>query len=321
MVVRGRFAPSPTSFLHLGNARTALLAWLQARAAGGRFILRDEDLDPARSKPEYARAALEDLAWLGLDWDEGPDVGGPAAPYRQSERGELYRAALSVLAARGLLYACRCTRAELREAAAAPHGAPGVYPGTCRPPGRAARPSEVPLEPGAGACDAGRSAHLRLIAEGRITFTDGVYGPQSCDLAAACGDFVVRRADGAWAYQLAVAVDDADMGVTHVVRGDDLLDSTPRQIYLLRCLAKPVPRYTHVPLLLDPSGRRLAKRDGDLTLRALRAAGAMPERVVGYLAFLSGLAPSSTPVRCTELIAGFDLARLDRRPAVVSGEA
>lgn len=296
MLVRGRYAPSPSGRLHLGNARTALLAWLDARSRGGSFVLRVEDLDPQRSKPEHERAQLDDLRWLGLDWDEGPDVGGPHGPYRQSQRGELYAAALARLDT----YPCVCTRKELRESSLAPHGAEPIYPGTCRarssPPGRPA------------------SQRLRVPA-GTIAFEDRLLGPHAQDVAREVGDFVLRRGDGAWAYQLAVVVDDAAMQITDVVRGADLLDSTARQILLQRMLGYPTPRYAHVPLLLGPGGEKLSKRDGAPDLGQLRAIGIDPRRVVAALARSCGLldghaAPDVEHVAARELIAGFALARV-----------
>ena len=199
--------------MHLGNARTALLAWLQVRAAGGRFVMRIEDLDRGRCRPAYERGVLEDLRWLQLDWDEGPDVGGPFGPYRQSECSETYARGCARLDT----YACTCSRKEVREATLAPHGAEPVYPGTCR---------EGPTHPD-------RPAALRWRAPaGTIAVDDAWLGTLRQDIAHDVGDFVVRRSDGAWAYQLAVVVDDARMGITHVLRGEDLCTSTPRQVLL-----------------------------------------------------------------------------------------
>lgn len=292
--LRARYAPSPSGRLHLGNARTALLAWLQARSAGGVFVLRVEDLDPQRSKPEHERAQLDDLRWLGLDWDEGPDVGGPHAPYRQSERHELYREALARLDT----YPCTCTRKELRETSLAPHGLEPIYPGTCR----------------SGPSHPGRLASLRWrVPEGSVGFDDLVLGPCRQDVAREVGDFVLRRGDGAWAYQLAVVVDDAAMAITHVTRGADLLDSTARQILLQRALGLPVPVHAHVPLLVGPDGEKLSKRHGAPDLGQLRERGLDPRLVVGSLARSCGLVPADldpdTRIEPRELLAGFDLAR------------
>ncbi|HLN61721.1 MAG TPA: tRNA glutamyl-Q(34) synthetase GluQRS, partial [Symbiobacteriaceae bacterium] len=274
---RGRFAPTPSGQMHIGNARTALLAWLQIRHAGGRFVLRMEDIDKPRSRPDLAQQILDDLRWLGLDWDEGPDVGGPYAPYTQSEREELYHAALQQLTAEGWLYPCYCSRAEIMAIASAPHGlsAEGpVYPGTCRcltPEQRAERAAR------------GKVPSLRFaMPDEPVAFMDGVAGAQSF-AAGAGGDFVVHRADGIIGYQLAVVVDDAAMQMTDVLRGWDLLDSTPRQLMLYRALGLTPPQFAHVPLLMGPDGSRLSKRHGSVAVASMRAAGAPAERVVGYI--------------------------------------
>lgn len=320
--VRGRFAPSPTGPLHLGNARTALLAWLHARSEGGSFILRIEDLDPDRSRPEAARSIVDDLHWLGIDWDEGPGVGGAFGPYTQSERTERYREVLARLARKGRVYPCHCTRAEVRQAASAPHGPqPTVYkyPGTCRPktPGEWERLAQAgPVFSGEGRQPSYRFA----VSAETIAFADGFAGDQRSNLAESIGDFVVWRSDGVAAYHLAVAVDDAAQEITHVVRGDDLLATTPCQIAVLRALELPVPKYLHVPLMMDESGRRLAKRQGDLTLSALRAAGVSPEAVAGFLAWTCGLLPAPVKARPQELVPGFSLDKVERRPAVLTRE-
>lgn len=279
----GRYAPSPTGDLHLGNLAAALEAWEICRREQGVFILRIEDIDTPRVVPGSEARILEDLRWLGIDWDEGPDIGGPAGPYRQSERGEIYAAALEALNERGLTYLCTCSRKDLREASA-PHGDHGpVYPGSCRDkssaeqaahPGGAAVRFRLPAQPdsGSGSPSSG------------VEFTDRRLGTRRFDLARLCGDFIIRRRDGLWSYQLACAVDDALMGVTHVVRGEDLLDSTPRQLALLRALGLPEPAYEHIPLLADEQGRRLSKRDGSNSLRALRARGLTPDDVRALIA-------------------------------------
>lgn len=267
----GRFAPSPTGPLHLGNLRTALLAWLFARAAGSRFLLRIEDLDAGRVRPEHEAGQLADLLALGLDWD-GEVV-------RQSERGELYAAALARLDT----YPCYCTRAEIREAASAPHGGAGEgrYPGTCRDLSGARR-AERERD--------GRPPALRVRAgESRVAFVDGLAGRHEGTV----DDFVVRRNDGAWAYNLAVVVDDADQGVEQVVRGADLLDSTPRQLWLARTLGLPEPVHAHVPLVLGPDGARLAKRHRAVTLGERPEP---PDEVRALLARSLGLAaPGEVP--------------------------
>lgn len=269
-----------------------------------------EDIDRPRSRPEVAEAILADLHWLGLSYDEGPDVGGPVGPYTQSEREGFYQDALERLETAGLLYPCYCSRAELQAVASAPHGLASegpAYPGTCRhlsPAERAAKAaSKVPARrfrmPGEPTC-------FTDLVQGAQTFTGG-----------AGGDFVVRRADGIWGYQLAVVVDDGLMGITDVVRGADLLDSTPRQIRLFEALGLPVPQFAHVPLLLGPDGSRLAKRHGAVSVAAMRTAGTAPERVIGYLAFLSGLLERPEPVTAAELIPSFDLAQVGREPVQV----
>ena len=311
---RGRFAPSPTGPLHLGNARTALLAWLAARAERSSFVMRVEDLDGPRVRPGLETLILSELRWLGLDWDEGPDVGGPRAPYRQSERRASYQAALDRLRADGAVYPCFCSRAEIAAASRAPHG-PGDegprYPGTCR----GLSPAEVADHARR------RPPAWRLRAEaGEVAFEDGVHGRRAFDVAAEVGDFVVARADGVAAYQLAVVVDDAAMGIEEVVRGDDLLSSTARQLLLYRALSLPPPRFAHVPLVVGEDGARLAKRHGALSVGELRARGVDPRRVAGLLAALSGLAGGDLPIDPRQLVDGFSLSRLPRGPAVLRQE-
>ena len=285
--MRGRFAPSPTGTLHLGNLRTALLAWLFARSAGAEFLVRMEDLDTGRVRPGAAEEQLADLAALGLDWD-GEVV-------RQSVRGALYERALARLESLGLLYECYCTRAEIRAAASAPHGPPadGAYPGTCRSLTAAER---------AARRRAGRPPALRVRADGaRVELVDRLVGPQ----AGVVDDFVVRRNDGAIAYNLAVVVDDAAQGVREVVRGRDLLETTPRQLWLARSLGLPEPSYAHVPLVLGPDGRRLAKRHGDVTLREV-----LPAAARAWMADTLGFEPDPM---------SFDPVRIPREPTVWRG--
>lgn len=293
----GRFAPSPSGRMHLGNVMSALLAWLGAKSVGGRMVLRIEDLDPERSRTEYERQIEEDLRFLGLDWDEGEGAGGAHGPYLQSRRTPIYEEALAQLSRQGLLYPCYCTRAELHAVTQAPHMGDGrfVYGGRCRNLGEAER---VQLS----AC---RKPAIRLrVPKEEIRFVDGLCGPCAQDLALACGDFIVRRSDGAFAYQLAVVVDDVLMGVTQVVRGRDLLDSTPRQLYLYRLLGAEPPAFYHVPLLLAPDGRRLSKRERDLDMGALRARYSA-EEILGKLAWLTGLQDAPEPVSARELAASF----------------
>lgn len=289
----GRYAPSPTGPLHLGNLRTALLAWLFARAAGARFLVRIEDVDTGRSRERWVAAQLADLAALGLDWD--------AEPVRQSARGALYADALATLEARGLIYPCWCTRAEIRAAAAAPHGpgAEGPYPGTCRDLGAAERARRE---------RSGRPAALRVRAGGaREAFGDRVCGPAE----GVVDDFVLRRTDGDWAYNLAVVVDDAAQGVGEVVRGADLLETTPRQRWLWRALgAGEPPVHAHVALLRGADGARLAKRHGAVTLAERAALGEDAVAVRSALAASAGLCPAGERPSLPELVAGFDPALL-----------
>lgn len=300
---RGRFAPSPSGDLHLGSAAAALLAWLCARAAGGRFVLRVEDIDGPRVLPDVETRQLDDLRWLGLDWDEGPDVGGPHTPYRQSERHAQYEAALATLARKGLVYRCDCSRAEIARVASAPHaGDEGPrYPGTCRAFGMAERAWKRPPA-------------LRLrVPDGVIVVHDAFAGRVEQDVAAAVGDFVLKRGDGMYAYQLAVVVDDLAMGVTEVVRGYDLLSSAPRQALLATLLDGTPSRFAHGPLVLGPDGERLAKRAAGVTLRDHRRAGVPPGDLVAALARLLGLPPAATP---RALLSGFERAALVGRTSV-----
>ncbi len=296
----GRFAPSPTGPLHIGNLRTALLAWLFARSAGARFLVRVEDLDRSRVRPGVEEAQLADLRVLGLDWD------GPVE--RQSERMRLYEEAISHLDADGLLYPCYCTRAEIQASASAPHGISTTdrYPGTCR---------ELTTSERAEREAAGRPPALRVRAEeARVSFEDRLLGRYEDEV----DDFVVRRNDGAPAYQLAVVVDDAAQRVGEVVRGADLLDSTPRQLLLARLLGMRPPRYAHVPLVLGPDGRRLAKRHGAVTLADRGALGEEPKDALAWMACSLGLSEKGESATLDKLLDRFDPARLPREPAVWS---
>ncbi len=291
--------------MHLGNVFCALLSWLSSRSRGGVWLLRIEDLDPQRSRPEYAALIEDDLRWLGLDWDEGGSTGGSCGPYFQSLRSAVYEEYLQRLWHSGRVYPCRCTRANIM-ATQAPHESDGriVYAGTCRP---------AHLRTGsdlmAFTCPDGpipEHVKLRLLVPDQtVTFSDMHYGTQSVNLASHCGDFLLRRADGAWAYQLAVVVDDALMGVSEVVRGRDLLLSTPQQIWLARLLGFGVPDHCHHPLLVNESGQRLSKRDSSLDMGVLRQ-HFLPEQIVGWLAFLCGLTDVPEPVSARDLIPVFD---------------
>ena len=306
--MRGHFAPSPTGALHLGNLRTALLAWASARAQGGGFVLRVEDLDPPRTVAAAVDGNLDELRWLGLDWDEGPDVGGPCGPYRQSERGAHYTAALAALDAEGRLSEDWLSRKELREATSAPHGPSGAVYGA-RERARSARIAEARRADG-------HAPSRRVRCErGTVVAADVRLGRRAFDVATEVGDVLVRRSDGLWAYVLAVVVDDAAMGITEVVRGDDLWDATGAQVALAAALGYPAPRYGHVPLLLDAAGERYAKRRGEGTLAAYRAAGVDPRRLVGALAATAGLLGAARPLHPRELVPGFDLARIAPAPA------
>jgi glutamyl-queuosine tRNA(Asp) synthetase len=264
---RGRLAPSPTGYLHLGHARTFWTAQLRAQKNNGTLVLRDEDLDRDRCRPEFAAAMLEDLRWFGFQWQEGPDRGGPFVPYSQSHRIPIYRAALQKLLDSGVIYPCTCSRKDLASSAAAPHETDHepIYPGTCRNK----KLTDVQNQK--------FSWRFRVPDNQPVTFTDGHFGPQSFVAGKDFGDFIVWRHDDIPAYQLAVVVDDAAMQITEVVRGADLLLSTGRQLLLYRALALPAPSFYHCPLMTDESGFRLAKRHDALSLRALRANGVSPE--------------------------------------------
>lgn len=310
--VVGRFAPSPSGRMHLGNVFSCLCAWLSARSQGGRIVLRIEDLDDRCKRPELAAQLIDDLAWLGLEWDEGP--------YYQHDRLDLYETALHQLQDAGLTYPCFCTRAELH-AASAPHTSDGtpIYRGACR---------------GLSVEEVARRSALRApatrlrvpavddLADDVVEFVDRTYGAQCEALATECGDFLVRRSDGVFAYQLAVVVDDAAMGVTEVVRGCDLLGSTPRQIYLQHLLGLPTPHYAHIPLLMSPDGRRLSKRDRDLDLGELQARFGTPEALLGWLAGQTGIAPDTTPRSAEQLVEHFswDFIRKHRENITVTAE-
>lgn len=294
MKTKGRFAPSPTGRMHLGNMFCALLSWLSAKSKGGEWLLRIEDLDPARSRPEYASLLMEDLDWLGLRWDGEPVV--------QSARSEIYEHYFRLLQQRGLTYPCYCTRADLL-ATQAPHESDGrvAYKGTCR---------QLPPQPG-------RKGAIRLMVPNQdIRCTDGHYGDYAVNLSRQVGDFIIRRKDGAWAYQLAVVIDDALMGVNEVVRGRDLLLSTPQQIYLGELLEFPIPRFIHFPLLCNSEGQRLSKRDKSLDMGHLRQ-HFNARQIIGRLACLAGWIPSPDPVSVEELLPLFSWDSVPREDIIV----
>jgi glutamyl/glutaminyl-tRNA synthetase len=277
---RGRLAPSPTGFLHLGHAKTFWTAQQRAQSHNGVLILRNEDLDPARSKPGFTAAMLEDLRWFGFHWQEGPDCGGPFAPYSQSERLPLYRDALTRLRAAGCLYPCACSRKDIQSAAAAPHEGDDepIYPGTCRPSDHSVIPT-TPRASTRGTPNSPSNWRFRVPDGETISFNDAHLGPQQFVAGKHFGDFVVWRHDDVPAYQLAVVVDDAAMRITEVVRGADLLVSTARQLLLYRALGLTPPAFYHCDLMTDASGRRLAKRHDALSLRQLREKGANPATI------------------------------------------
>lgn len=297
----GRLAPSPTGLIHLGIARTALAAWLDARAHAGTLLLRIEDIDGPRVVEGADRAIMRDLAWLGLDWDGDPTW--------QSAREGHYRDAIAHLERVGRAYPCTCSRREIAQASSAPHGPSDEgprYPGTCRDPARRR-------------LDRPRAVRFATIPGERVHHTDEAYGEQEQDVHATVGDFVIRRSDGLWAYQLAVTVDDLLQGVTRVVRGADLLPSTPRQLMLRGALdpGAPTIETLHVPLLRGPDGRRLAKRDGDAGIAARRDRGESPEQVVGLLAASLGLLQRAEPVRARDLVSAWLAHRRTREDTVL----
>ena len=306
VTIRGRFAPSPSGTLHLGNLLSSLLAWLDVRSQGGKMLFRLEDLDPDRSFAHYADQMAKDLEWLGLDWDEGWRSGSDQC--RQGNRTARYEEALKQLRSKGLVYDCYCSRAE-RLAASAPH------PGEAHDAGCGCRflsekdASKRRLN--------GRKAALKcLIASQTMRWKDGHFGLQEDTLVAGKDDFIIRRSDGVFAYQLAVSVDDMDMGVTRVVRAQDLMGSTAKQIYLIRTLGGLAPEYCHAPLLVAPDGRKLSKRDGDLNMDYFREQYS-PEQIIGILAKLAGLQNTSAPIRASELIDSFSWEAVPKEPIVI----
>jgi glutamyl-tRNA synthetase len=315
----GRLAPSPTGAQHVGNARTYLIAWLSLRSRGGRVILRIEDIDSPRVKPWATQQAIDDLRWLGLDWDEGPDMGGPSSPYIQSDRVDRYSQILTQLIEGdgdestpiSWVYPCTCTRSDIADAASAPHqGQEGpIYPGTCA--------GRVPAD----AVSLTLSYAWRFRAPDRIVaFRDRFVGEITSNPAREFGDFVIGKKDGTPAYQLAVVVDDHEMGVTEVCRGDDLLPSAIRQITLYDALGWEPPGFVHLPLVIGSDGRRLAKRHGDTRISVLRDQGVPPERLLGLLAWSCGWQEDRRPVTIADLLPRFDLSSIPREPFVMTPE-
>ena len=305
-----RFAPSPTGALHLGNARTFLINWLLARQLDWQINLRIEDLDGPRIKPGAESIMLEDLRWFGMDWDVGP--------IKQSARGEEYQTAMESLLVRGLAYPCTCTRKEVEQAASAPHADDGspVYPGTCR--GRFATVADARAA-------TGREPAIRFRVPDDnaavVTWLDRLAGRQTIDVRA-LGDFVIAKADGTAAYQLAVVVDDAEAGVTQIVRGDDLIDSTPRQILIYRALGMPdrIPTYWHAPLVVGVDGRRLAKRHGDSRLSYYRSIGVPPSRIVALLGKWLGITDIRKDVKAADLVGRFQPDTLPSGPITFTAD-
>ncbi len=297
----GRFAPSPTGRMHLGNVYAALISWLSVKQQGGAWLLRIEDIDPDRSRHDYAEQLMDDLQWVGLHWDIGP--------FYQSERTALYDEQLARLVATGLTYPCYLSRGEIL-ATQAPHESDGrvVYGPEMRAKNAALTQQATTMRRPA--------IRLRTVSK-NISFTDEHYGPQTVNLEKQCGDFILRRSDGAWAYQLAVVVDDALMGVSEVVRGRDLLLSVPQQLYLYELLGFTPPRFTHFPLLCNAAGQRLCKRDRALDMGELRRRFS-PEQIIGQLAFLSGLTPTNEPLSPAELLPFFAWDKLPNSDIYVS---
>lgn len=293
-IIRGRFAPSPTGRMHLGNVFSALLSWLSAKSKGGEWLLRIEDIDPARSRQEYADQLMRDLEWLGLTWD--------GAPVYQSQRGDIYEHYFNLLREKGMTYPCYCTRNDIL-ATQAPHESDGriVYKGTCRP-----GPDNALL------MRTGPAATRMIVPDEEIIYTDGHYGVQGVNLATHVGDFIIRRKDGAWAYQLAVVIDDALMGVNEVVRGRDLLLSAAQQIYVATQLDFPSPQFIHLPLLINADGQRLSKRDAALDMGCLRTTHTA-EDIIGMLAYHANLQPTPAPVSPEALLPLFDWDKVPGR--------
>lgn len=320
-MTRGRFAPSPTGRMHLGNVFCALLSWLSAKSKGGEWVLRIEDLDPQRSKREYALQLMDDLQWLGLTWD--------GDPVWQSQRGDIYEHHLKQLATMQMIYPCYCTRADIM-ATQAPHETDGriVYKGTCRPEHHSIQssipsPSDSlsPSENSLASTLISQAATIRLmVPDENIPFVDGHYGEQSINLTEHCGDYIIRRKDGAWAYQLAVVIDDALMGVNEIVRGRDLLLSSPQQIHLRKVLfpnKSEKVNFIHHPLLCNMQGQRLCKRDKSMDLGFMRQEGKTAKEIIGYLAHLAGLTDKAYDASPQELLPLFSWHKISREDILV----
>lgn len=299
--MKGRFAPSPSGRMHLGNVYSAVLSWLSARKQGGSWLLRIEDLDRQRCRQQFAEQIEDDLQWLGLEWDEGGSRGGQAGPYYQSQRSEIYQHAMESLSAQNLIYPCYCSRADIM-ASSAPHQSDGmvIYNGRCR---------NLTVEQRRTLGMRRKPAWRIIVPNTESLFSDMHYGPQQLNLATDCGDFIVQRSDGNFAYQLAVVADDALMGVTEVVRGCDLLQSTHQQLYLYNKLGYSAPQFAHLPLLMSVEGCRLAKRDTAAGMDALRAAHT-PEQLLGIVGYLARIINKPCAISLSELISEFSWSKI-----------
>lgn len=306
--LKGRFAPSPSGRMHIGNIYSALFSWLSIKRQGGKWLLRIEDLDIQRCRREYADQLEDDLRWLGLIWDEGGSMGGDRGPYYQSERSDIYREHFVRLQEKGLIYPCFCSRADLR-VASAPHASDGIAPymATCR--------NLTDVERAAKAKERKPSYRFAML-DGEMMFSDGNYGRCKYDMQKECGDFVVCRADGNYAYQLAVVVDDALMGVTEVVRGCDLLSSTPQQIALYKALGYEVPRFFHLPLLINNEGQRLAKRDKGVDMGYLRE-HYTPEELIGHMMWLAGFVEYDRALSLGEALSLYQAQNMPKQNIII----
>ena len=313
MKIRGRFAPTPSGFLHLGNVFCSLMAWLYAKSQGGEIVLRIEDLDSMRCPRSNADILAQDLEWLGLTWDEGAYCSNDSDAYFQSNRFGIYEPYFYTLLTNGQIFPCFCSRNELH-VADAPHLSDGrvIYPGTCR---------NLTYQQRAEKSKYRKPAYRVRVPDETIHFVDGHYGPQAFDLAKENGDFIIRRSDGVYAYQLAVTIDDALMGINQVVRGWDLLSSTPLQLLLYRLLELPAPSFCHIPLLTAADGRRLAKRDGDTEISVLRKRfHGSPEPIIGHLAFWAGQLDKPEPITAEALLPLFNPEKIPRHNIIVPAE-
>lgn len=311
-MVIGRFAPTPSGFLHLGNVFCTLLAWLYAKSQDGKIVLRIEDLDSSRCSVEKADALAKDLEWLGITWDEGAYASGEHASYFQSNRFNIYEGYFNTLIEKDMIYPCFCSRSELH-AVNAPHLSDGryIYPGSCR---------NLTDEERAERMQSRKPCYRIKVQNKEIVFDDGHYGVMKYNLVEEGGDFIVRRSDGIYAYQLAVVIDDALMHVNQVVRGADLLSSTAMQLYLYDCLGLRAPSFIHIPLIVAPDGRRLAKRDGGMELRVLKEKFKKPEKIIGWLALMAGQLEKYEPIKVCELLTIFNPEKIPKENIIVPVE-